>query len=290
MSSPHSPRPGTRAWCSTRCCPRRTPVPRPPRSPGPTWSSGMSGTGRRWRARSPGWTRSATRRRWWGWARTSRTRRCTWGATTSVRRCCWRRWPPPGCGISYWPGRWSSTARAATTARATARSAPARARRPDCGRGASSPTAPTAVRSWCRAWSPRTRPPTRATCTRPPNSPRSTWPPRGRGPRGAGRCRCATTTCTGRGCRATPRTPGSPRSSARPWRAGRRPGSTRTGASAATSSTSAMSPRPTRWPWRRSGSAGPPPSPRTTRAAGSRTPSARWPPRWPPRTAGRSRW
>lgn len=186
MSSPHSPRPGTRAWCSTRCCPRRTPVPRPPRSPGPTWSSGMSGTGRRWRARSPGWTQSATRRRWWASARTSRTRRCTWGATTSVRRCCWRRWPPPGCGISYWPGRWSSTARAATTARATARSAPARARRPDCGRGASSPTAPTAARSWCRAWSPRTRPPTRATCTRPPNSPRSTWPPRGRGPRGPG--------------------------------------------------------------------------------------------------------
>ncbi|CAM5635514.1 hypothetical protein SGRIM128S_05091 [Streptomyces griseomycini] len=210
ISSPHSPRPGTRAWCWTPCSPRPTPAPRSPRSPGPGWSSGMSGTGRRWR-RPPGSTRSATRRRWWAWARTSRTRRCTWGATTWVRRCCWPRWPPPGCGTWCWPGRWWSTARAATTARTTARSGPARARRPGCGRGASSPTARTAVRSWCRAWSPRTRPPTRATCTPPPSSPRNTWPPRGPGRRGAGRCPCATTTCTAGMPALTPRTPGSPR-------------------------------------------------------------------------------
>lgn len=71
---------------------------------------------------------------------------------------------------------------------------------------------------------------------------------------------------------------------------GEAPGSTRTGASGATSSTSTMWRRRTRWPWKRCGSGGPRPSPRTTPAAASRTPSGRWPPRWPARAAGRTRW
>lgn len=71
---------------------------------------------------------------------------------------------------------------------------------------------------------------------------------------------------------------------------GRHPGSTRTGRSGATSSTSGTWPAPTRWRWRRWPGGSRASSPRTTRGAGSRTPSGRWPPRWPPRTAGPHRW
>ena len=57
--------------------------------------------------------------------------------------------------------------------------------------------------------------------------------------------RCATTTSTGRGCRATPRTPASPRSSGPRSSGARRRGCWRTAASGATSSTSPTWPRPT---------------------------------------------
>ena len=58
---------------------------------------------------------------------------------------------------------------------------------------------------------------------------------------------CATTTCTGPGCHATPPTPGWPASSAAPWNEARRRRCSRTAASGATSSTSTTWPAPT-WP------------------------------------------
>ncbi len=66
--------------------------------------------------------------------------------------------------------------------------------------------------------------------TRRPSWPRSTWPAPGPGRPGARCGRCATTTCTARGCRATPRTRAWRRSSGRRWSAASRRGCWRTGA------------------------------------------------------------
>ncbi len=96
----------------------------------------------------------------------------------------------------------------------------------------------------------RTRRPIRATSTPRPSSPRSIWPPPGRAPPAAGPSRCATTTSTGPGCRATPRTRAWRRSSAPRWPGARHRWSTRTAASGGTSSTSATSRPPTRWRWK----------------------------------------
>ncbi len=68
----------------------------------------------------PTWTRSATRRRWSGTASTRRTGRTSPRTTTSARRSCSPPCTRPAGSGWCWPGRWSSTARAATTAPSTA--------------------------------------------------------------------------------------------------------------------------------------------------------------------------
>lgn len=155
---------------------------------------------------------------------TSRTRPSTSGAMISGRLCCLRRWPRRVCEAWPWPVRWWSTARDVTTAPATARSGRDRGRWPTWTRAGSSHTVQAVVRSWHLAWSPRKRPRTRAMCTRPPSSPRNISPRPGRARRAGPRCRCATTTCTDRGCRATHRTPVSPLSFGRLWPVERPPG------------------------------------------------------------------
>src|SRR6266542_1396073 len=95
--------------------------------------------------------------------------------------------------------------------------------------------------------------------------------------------RCATTTSTAPGCRPTPPTRESRRSSGARWRAASRRGCWRTGRSGGTSSTSGTSPRPTcSRCWRRSRfracSTSPP---------ASRTPSESWPQRWRPAPGAR---
>ena len=84
----------------------------------------------------------------------------------------------PASAGSCWPPRWSSTARAPTTAPSTARSRPGpravgRPRRRPVRAAVPGVRAAAGVRHW----SPRTRRSTRATSTRRPRSPRSTWPP-----------------------------------------------------------------------------------------------------------------
>ena len=104
----------------------------------------------------------------------------------------------------------------------------ARGRRPTSTPGASSRAARVAAATWSPGSSPRTPRSTRAAPTPPPRLPRSTWSRRGRGRPAARRGRCATTTSTGRGCRATPRTRASRRSSGRRWSGARRRGCWRT--------------------------------------------------------------
>ncbi len=210
------------------------------RTPPPTCA-----TPRRSPRRSPGWTPCATRRRWWGSATGSPTRRSTSRATTSAPPSCSPRWRRRAWSGSCSPGRWSCTARGATSAHGTAWCGRARVPSPTWTPAGSSRRARCAARPCPRGWSARTRPPTRATCTRRPSWPRSTWPPPGRGRPARRRCRCATTTCTAPGCPATPRTPGWPPSSAPRSPAARPPGSSRTAASAGTSCTYGTWPRPT---------------------------------------------
>ena len=80
--------------------------------------------------------------------------------------------------------------------------------------GFSSTAARSAANSWSGGWSTRTRRCGRAACMRRARSRRSTTRSRGAEPGGARWSRCDITTSTGRTCRATPRTPGWPRSSA----------------------------------------------------------------------------
>ena len=187
-------------------------------------SAPTSATRTRCGRRCAGSTPCVTRPRWWATAWTRATPRPTPPTTTSARPCCsppcTRRASPGSC----WPGRWSSTARAATPAASTA----------SCGRGPATPTtsppggssrpARSAAATSTPAWCPRTRRSTRAAPTPPPSSPRSTWRARGRARPGERCGRCATTTCTARGCRATPPTPGWRRCSGRRWNAANRRG------------------------------------------------------------------
>ena len=259
---------------------RRTPA-------GTSWSAATCATPICWPGCCPASTPCAIRRRWSGTASTPRTPRPTPRTTTWARRCSSPRCTPPGCAGWCWRARWSSTARAATTARSTGRCAPARGRRPTSTPGASSRAAPGAAATWSRGWSARTPRSTRAAPTPPPRPPRSTSWPRGRGRRAELPGRCATTTSTGRGCRATRRTQGSRRSSAPRWNGARRRGCWRTAVSGATSCTSPTSPRPTCSPWRRT-RPGPGSRPSTS-ARGSRTRSATWRPRSPRRSGDRRR-
>ena len=124
---------------------------------------------------------------------------------------------------SCWPARWSSTGRAATTAASTASSG--RARAPPTTSPPGGSNRPARV---CGA-RPRPGPRRRGRAARPAQRLRRHQARPGAPGRGAGRARpgarcgrCATTTCTARGCRATPRTPGWRRCSGRRWSAARR--------------------------------------------------------------------
>ena len=164
-------------------------------------------------------------------------------------RTAGRAWPRPGCGdlvlagsmVVYGEGRYDcprhGVVRPGPRGRGRPRP-PAASSRP--ARACGAELAPGAGR---RGRAGRSR----ATSTRRPSSPRSTWPPPGRARPAAGRSRCATTTSTARGCRATPRTPAWRRSSAPRWPGARHRGSSRTAGSGGTSSTYATSPRPTPW-------------------------------------------
>ena len=141
------------------------------------------------------------------------------GAAAGAARARLQR--PPGARQLAW----SSTARAATAARRTARCGPAPARRATSTRGRFEPPCPAcgsdaraAARDRGRAARPaqrlrRHQGRTRSTCVAAYG--RET---------GARRSRCATTTSTGRGCRGTRPTPGWPASSAAPLERGGRPG------------------------------------------------------------------
>ena len=115
----------------------------------------------------------------------------------------------------------------------------------------------------------------RAACTRPARPRRSITRWRGRSRAAARWWRCAITTSTDPGCRATPPIPGWPRSSARHWKKTSRQGFSRTAGRCVTSCTS------TTWPRRTCAAR----SKRTVRASrrsmsvpGGRSRSSRWPP------------
>ncbi len=236
-------------WCSTRCCPRPTARRgRPGR--GTTGSSkAMSGTADCCAPCCPMWTRCATRRRWSGMGWTSPTCPLTWGTTTRAPRCCSPPCTPGRCPLWCWPVRWWSTAKAPIPAPSTDRCARGRGCPPISMRAATTLPARGAVRRCARSWSARTHRSSRVPPTPPPNSLRSISPRRGPA-RPVARCgRCATTTSTARGCRATPRMRAWPRSSVRRLsEASHRP-CWRTGHSGGTSCTSAMWHGPTSWPW-----------------------------------------
>ena len=232
------------------------------------------------RARCAASTRSATRRRWSASAWTSPTPRTTWRCNdlgTAVLLAAMaaagvRRLVLAGSMVVYGEGRYDCAA-------ARRRRARARAPRPTWTAGRFEPPLPALRRGrWRPAWSARTRPPTRATSTPRPSSPRSTWPPPGRARPAAGRSRCATTTSTGRGCRATPRTRASPRFFRSALARGEAPAGLRGRRPAAR-----LRPRrrrrraPTSLALAAPSDRAPGPCARTTSAAAPRTPSARWP-------------
>ena len=113
----------------------------------------------------------------------------------------------------------------------------------------------------------------RAACTRPARWRRSITRWRGRRRRVARWWRCATTTCTAPGCRATPRIPGWRRSSARHWKKADHQGFSKMAGRCVTSSTSTTWPPPTCGGRRRTATA----SPRSTSAPGDPSRSSRWP-------------
>ncbi len=98
--------------------------------------------------------------------------------------------------------------------------------------------------------------------------------------------RCGITTSTGRGCRRTPRTPASPRSSVPNWPPAARRGCSRTAGSAGTSSTSTTSPGPTGLPSSGSRRSRPRNCCRSTSPPANRAPSATWPAPSPPVVGG----
>ena len=124
------------------------------------------------------------------------------------------------------------------------RPAAADTRRPG-RRGVRAPLPASAANSWIGSWSTRTPRCGREACTRRASSRRSTMRWHGRSRRAARWSRCGTTTSTGRTCRATPRTPGSRRSSGRSSKRAMCRGFTRTAGRCATSFTSTTSPPPT---------------------------------------------
>ena len=179
--------------------------------------------------------------------RLPRRRRLRRRTTTSAPRCsCGRSRAGASAGGSCWRRAWSSTARAATAAPTHGPVRPRAAPRRRPRRRPVRAALPALRRArWRPRRSARTRRPTRATCTRRRSSTRSISPPPSRARPACRSPRCATTTSTGRGCRATPRTPASRRSSPARWPPGARRGSSRTAASCATSSTCATSRAPT---------------------------------------------
>ena len=218
--------PATRCGCSTRCCPPCTPpAPCPALPAASSWSTATSATPRRSTARCAGWTPSATRPRWSGLGRRrpghARVRR---HQRPGHRGAAGRRWPAPASAGWCWPARWSSTARAATTAPGTASSRPAARRRADLDAGRFEPAVPArAAGSSPGGTVPEDARWTRATPTPRPSSAQehlaAAWAPRP----AAARSPCATTTSTAPTCRATPPTPAWRRSSAARWRPGGRP-------------------------------------------------------------------
>ena len=124
--------------------------------------------------------------------------------------------------------------------------------RRDLRRGASSSRAARcARRRWYSGRSARTHRSIRATPTPRPRWRRSTWPRLGAADRRRRGRRCATTTCTARGCRATPPTSGVAAIFRSAWSTASRRGCSRTAGSAATSCTSRRRRGPTCWPFRR---------------------------------------
>ena len=236
-----------RSECLTRCCRAsiQAASARFPMIPASSSCMVTSATRRRSMMRCAASARSATWRRWSGSASISATRPCTPAVTTSGPRFCSPRWPVREPDGSCWPHQWLSTARAPTRAPSTGL---LRRRRRDTPltstRAGSSHAASAAARPCHRSWCPRMHRSGRATSTRRPRSRRNTSPVPGPGRQRVRRWRCAITTCTARGCRATRRTQGWRRSSALPWRLAARRGSSRTERSDGTSSTSAMSPTP----------------------------------------------
>ena len=201
---------GTSRSCSTRCSRRPTattaagdraaragPRRRPRRRPaGPAAARGRRGVppGGDGRARRRPRRRARLRR-----AQRPRHRR-------PARRDARRRGAPAGAGRLD-GGLRRGPLRLPGARRRAARAAGAR---PTSTRAGSSRAARAAAATWSPGSSARTRRSTRAAPTPPPRSPRSTWSAAWARQTGGAAWRCATTTSTGRGCRATPRTPASP--------------------------------------------------------------------------------
>ena len=234
-----SPTPCAPAATTSACSTRgpegtsATPTPSSARSPASTHVCHQAGDGRAGRRlRRRGRLRLAQRPRHRGAAARARAPALPRAARARVEHGRLRRGPLP-------------------VRRRTVRVRPGHAVAADLDAGRFEPRCPRCGATSTPRRSARTRRPTRATCTRRPSSTRSTSPSRSPARPGCRSPRCATTTSTGRGCRATPRTPASPRSSPTPWPRAARLASSRTAASCATSSTCATSREPTCWRCRR---------------------------------------
>ena len=222
-----------------RYCPRPTTVPPPTCATTSRSCMPTSAIPRRWRGRCGASTPSATRPRWSGSAWTWATSPTTWRTTTSARPCCSRRCTVAGSEDRWcWRARWSCTARDGTDVRKTASSGRVRARRRIWPAAGSSRVARRAgVRSFPRR-SPRTPRSIHGTSTPRPSCTRSTCvAPTSASTRRRPSPPSATTTSTGRGCRATRRTRGSRASSGARSSAASAPRCTRTARNCAISCT-----------------------------------------------------
>ncbi len=216
-------------------------------------------------------TRSATRRRWWGWASTSSTSTPTSPTTISARRrCSVRCTSDASAGRSCSRAAWWSTAKGGTDATSTASFAPGRGASRTSSSGGSSRGVPRAVRPWPPRRSPRRHRSIRATSTPPRRCIRSICAPPTRVSTAVRWRRCATTTSTVLACPGTRRTRAWRASSGAPSSEAMRRRCSRTDARCGTSCTSATSPTPTCGRWSRA------PTARSTSRARRRTPWERW--------------